>query len=103
MQVGRVFYKATCVIALTGLALAGLSFGMIAAYWLDVQDRRDLSIRRRIGYSLATVAFPLTIPIYALAGGAGWPRPLRIAAFVPPVYWMLSASFASVGVRPFGL
>jgi hypothetical protein len=75
------------------VVLALISFGMIAAYWLDVQDRRDLSIRRRIGYSLATVAFPLTIPIYALAGGAGWPRPLRIAAFVPPVALALFLAF----------
>ena len=44
--------------------LALISFGMIAAYWLDVQDRRDLSLRRRIGLSLAAVAFPLSIPIY---------------------------------------
>lgn len=65
------------------VVLAVISFGMIAAYWLDVQDRPDLSLRRRIGYSLATVLFPVSIPVYALAGGAGWPRPLRLGAFVP--------------------
>lgn len=73
--------------------LALISFGMIAAYWLDVQDRRDLSLRRRIGLSLATVAFPLTIPIYAMAGGAGWPRALRVAAFVPPAALVLFLAF----------
>ena len=30
------------------LAVAG--FLMIAAYWLDVQDRLDLSVRARIGW-----------------------------------------------------
>jgi len=73
--------------------LALISFGIIAAYWLDVQDRRDLSRRWRIGLSLATVAFPVTIPIYALAGGAGWPPPLRVAAFVPPVALVLFLAF----------
>jgi len=73
--------------------LALISFGMIAAYWLDVQDRRDLSVRRRIGLSLAALAFPLTIPMYAMAGGAGWPRALRVAAFVPPVALVLFLAF----------
>jgi len=63
--------------------LAVVGFGMIAAYWLDVQDRPDLSFRRRVGYSLAIIVFPITIPLYALASDAGWPRLLRIAAFVP--------------------
>jgi Ca2+/H+ antiporter len=65
------------------VVLAVISFGMVAAYWLDVQDRSDLSLRRRIGYSLATILFPVTIPVYVLAGRAGWPRPLRLGAFVP--------------------
>ncbi len=73
--------------------LALISFGMIAAYWLDVQDRRDLSLRRRIGLSLATVAFPLTIPMYALANRGGWPRALRVAAFVPPFAVVLFLAF----------
>jgi hypothetical protein len=73
--------------------LALISFGMIAAYWLDVQDRRDLSLRRRIGLSLATVAFPLTIPVYAVANRGGWPRALRVAAFVPPVALVLFLAF----------
>jgi len=75
------------------VVLTLISFGMIAAYWLDVQDRGDLSRRRRIGYSLATLAFPLTIPVYAVAGGAGWPRPLRAAAFVPPIALLLFLAF----------
>ena len=75
------------------VVLALISFGMIAAYWLDVQDRGDLSRRRRIGYSLATLAFPLTIPVYAVAGRAGWPRPLRAAAFVPPIALLLFLAF----------
>jgi len=73
--------------------LALISFGMIAAYWLDVQDRRDLSLRRRIGLSLAAVAFPLSIPIYAVANGGGWPPALRVAAFVPPVALVLCLAF----------
>lgn len=73
--------------------LALISFGMIAAYWLDVQDRQDLSRRQRIAYSLATLAFPVTIPVYAAAGGAGWPRPLRIAAYLPPIALLLFFAF----------
>jgi hypothetical protein len=75
------------------VVLALISFGMIAAYWLDVQDRGDLSRGCRIGYSLATLAFPLTIPVYAIAGGAGWPRPLRVAAFIPPIALLLFVAF----------
>lgn len=62
-------------------AVAG--FLVIAAYWLDVQDRHDLTARQRIGWSLGVLAFPVVIPIYALAGGPGWPPGLRAAAFVP--------------------
>jgi hypothetical protein len=75
------------------VVLAVISFGMIAAYWLDVQDRQDLSRRRRMGYSLAAVVFPLSIPIYALAGGPGWPRVLRVAAFVPMLALALFLAF----------
>ena len=75
------------------VVVAVISFGMIAAYWLDVQDRGDLTLRRRIGLSLATLAFPVTLPVYALVGGAGWPRPLRVAAFVPPVALALFMAF----------
>ena len=58
-------------------------FITLAAYWLDVQDRPDLSFRRRVGWSLGLVLFPVTIPAYAFFGGPGWPRALRIAAFLP--------------------
>src|SRR5437870_13015357 len=79
--------------------LALISFGMIAAYWLDVQDRRDLSLRRRIGLSLATVAFPLTIPMYALATRGGRPRAPRAAAFAPPFAVALLPALLFVVIR----
>ncbi|HEY7525685.1 MAG TPA: hypothetical protein VIA82_02500 [Candidatus Limnocylindria bacterium] len=58
-------------------------FIMVAAYWLDIQDRRDLSFRRRVAWSAGTFLFPLTIPLYAFSAGAAWPRFLRVAAFLP--------------------
>ncbi|MBA2264054.1 MAG: hypothetical protein H0W10_05285 [Chloroflexi bacterium] len=63
------------------LALGG--FLMIAAYWLDVQDRPDLSARARIGWSAAVLVFPVSIPAYAFIGGPGWPAFLRVASLVP--------------------
>ena len=63
------------------LAIGG--FLMIAAYWLDVQDRPDLSLRGRIGWSAGVFLFPLTIPAYAFVGGPGWPSFLRWASLVP--------------------
>jgi len=63
------------------LAVSG--FLVLAAYWLDVQDRPDLSFRDRVLWSVAVVAFPLTIPAYAFWGGGGWPPFLRAASFVP--------------------
>ena len=73
------------------LAVGG--FIMIAAYWLDVQDRPDLSVRGRIGWSAAVLLFPLAIPAYAFAGGAGWPPFLRIASLVPALALALFAGF----------
>jgi hypothetical protein len=73
------------------LAVGG--FIMIAAYWLDVQDRPDLSMRARIGWSAAVLLFPLAIPAYAFAGGAGWPPFLRIASLVPAAALALFAGF----------
>ena len=58
-------------------------FLMMAAYWLDVQERPDLSVGARIGWSAAVLLFPLAIPAYAFAGGAGWPVFLRAASIVP--------------------
>ena len=69
------------------------SFITIAAYWLDVQDRPDLTFRRRVAWSLGTLLFPVVIPAYALFGGPGWPRALRVAAFLPAVALILLAGF----------
>ena len=63
--------------------LAVGAFLMIAAYWLDVQERPDLSTRARIGWSAAVLVFPIAIPAYAFAGGPGWPAFLRAASVVP--------------------
>jgi hypothetical protein len=65
--------------------LAVGAFLMIAAYWLDVQDRPDLSVRARIGWSLAAFVFPVSIPAYAFWGGGSWPGFLRAASLVPAV------------------
>ena len=73
------------------LAVGG--FLMIAAYWLDVQDRPDLSARARIGWSVAIFAFPIAIPAYAFAGGAGWPPFLRVASLVPAIAFVLFLGF----------
>jgi len=73
------------------LAVGG--FLMIAAYWLDVQERPDLSARARIGWSAAVLLFPITIPAYAFAGGPGWPRFLRFASVVPALALVLFAAF----------
>ena len=73
--------------------LAVISFVMVAAYWLDVQDRPELTFRRRVGLSVALAVFPLAIPLYAVLGGAGWPRIMRITSFVPIVALALFAAF----------
>lgn len=75
------------------LAVGG--FLVIAAYWLDVQDRSDLSVRARIGWSAAILAFPFTIPLYAFAGGAEWPPFLRAASLVPAMAVALFVGFVS--------
>lgn len=73
------------------LAVGG--FLMIAAYWLDVQERPDLSTRARIGWSAAVLLFPISIPAYAFAGGPGWPAFLRIASLVPALALALFGGF----------
>jgi hypothetical protein len=73
------------------LAVGG--FLMIAAYWLDIQERPDLSTRARVGWSIAVVLFPLSIPAYAFAGGPGWPSFLRVASLVPVVAFALFLGF----------
>ena len=69
------------------------AFITVAAFWLDVQDRPDFSFRQRVAWSAGIFLFPLVIPIYALAGGPGWPRALRIAAFLPLVALALFFGF----------
>jgi hypothetical protein len=73
------------------LAVGG--FLMIAAYWLDVQDRPDLTVRGKIAWSAGVMLFPITIPAYAFAGGPGWPMFLRVASFVPAVAVALFLGF----------
>jgi hypothetical protein len=75
------------------LAVGG--FLMIAAYWLDVQERPDLKVRARIGWSAGVLLFPLTIPLYAFAGGPGWPLALRIGSLVPAAAMLLFAGFVT--------
>jgi hypothetical protein len=75
------------------LAVAG--FLVIAAYWLDVQDRPDLTLRARIGWSAGTLLFPLAIPAYAFFSGAGWPPFLRAASVVPAIAMLLFAGFVA--------
>lgn len=74
------------------LAVGG--FLMIAAYWLDVQDRPDLGVGGKIGWSAAVFVFPISIPVYAFAGGPGWPPFLRAASLVPAVAVGLFLAFA---------
>jgi hypothetical protein len=69
------------------------AFLVLAAYWLDVQDRPDLTFRARVGWSVAIVAFPLTVPLYAFAGGPGWPPFLRAASLLPAVAVALLLAF----------
>jgi hypothetical protein len=68
-------------------------FITLAAYWLDVQDRPDLSFWRRVGWSVAIFAFPLMVPVYAFRGGAGWPPFLRAASFLPAAALALFFAF----------
>jgi len=73
------------------LAVGG--FLMVAAYWLDVQERPDLSGRARIGWSAAVLLFPISIPAYAFAGEPGWPVFLRVASLVPALALALFGGF----------
>ena len=68
-------------------------FVMIVAYWLDVQDRPDLSPRARMGWSGAVLVFPVSIPAYAFFGGPGWPRLLRAASLIPGLALLLFLLF----------
>jgi hypothetical protein len=68
-------------------------FVTIAAYWLDVQDRPDLTFRAKVSWSLGIFLFPVMIPAYAFLGGPGWPRALKVAAFLPAVALVLFFGF----------
>jgi hypothetical protein len=69
------------------------AFLMIAAYWLDVQERPDLRTGARVGWSAAVLVFPIAIPAYAQWGGAEWPPFLRVASFVPAIALALFFGF----------
>ncbi len=73
------------------LAVGG--FLMIAAYWLDVQERPDLGVRSRIAWSAAVLLFPIAIPAYAFVGGAGWPAFLRYASLMPALAFVFFVGF----------
>jgi hypothetical protein len=68
-------------------------FLTIAAYWLDVQDRPDLTLRARVAWSAGVLLFPVTIPAYAFLGGPGWPPFLRAASLLPAVALALFLGF----------
>jgi hypothetical protein len=68
-------------------------FVMIVAYWLDVQDRSDLTPRAKIGWSAGILVFPVSIPIYALVGGGRWPTLLRVASLIPAAALLLFLLF----------
>jgi hypothetical protein len=70
-------------------------FVMIVAYWLDIQDRSDLTPNARIGWSAGILVFPVSIPLYALVGGAQWPALLKVAAFIPAIALTLFLLFVS--------
>jgi hypothetical protein len=72
-------------------------FVMIVGYWLDVQDRADLTPRAKIGWSAAIIVFPVSIPAYAFFGGGRWPLLLRVASVIPAVALTLFLLFV-VGV-----
>lgn len=73
------------------LAVGG--FLVIAAYWLDIQERPDLTTGARIGWSAAVLVFPVSIPAYAFVGNPGWPTFLRVASLVPAAAMALFLGF----------
>jgi hypothetical protein len=78
--------------ALFAISAVG-GFLTIAAYWLDVQDRRDFSFRTRLAWSAGVLLFPVTIPAYAFLGGPGWPPFLRAVSLLPAVAVALFLGF----------
>jgi hypothetical protein len=79
---------------------AVVAFLVIAAYWLDVQDRTDLSLRARVAWSAAALLFPVSIPVYAFGGGPKWPLALRIASFIPAIALALFVGFVRGAFTP---
>ena len=67
---------------LFALACVG-GFLMLAAYWLDLGQRRDLPRRTRLVWLAGLLVFPLAIPAYAFHPVSGWTPFLRAASFVP--------------------
>lgn len=79
----------------TAFALAAVGgFLMVAAYWLDLNERHDLSRRARLAWLAGILAFPVTIPAYAFTPGSRWPPLLRVAAFIPLLAIALFLGFA---------
>ena len=79
----------------TLFALAAVAgFIVIAAYWLDLNDRPDLSRRARYAWLAGILLFPVTIPAYAFSSGSAWPALLRVASFVPLIALALFFGFA---------
>jgi len=68
-------------------------FVMIVAYWLDIQDRSDLSAGAKMRWSAGILVFPISIPLYALVGGPQWPPLLKVTAFIPTVALLLFLLF----------
>ena len=70
------------------------AFLMVAAYWLDLTERSDLSRGTRLRWLAGILLFPVAIPVYAFSGGAQWPPLLRVGSFVPLVALALFFGFA---------
>jgi hypothetical protein len=79
--------------ALMVFAVVG-GFVMIVAYWLDIQDRNDLSGGAKMRWSAGILIFPVTVPLYAFFGGGRWPTLLKIASFIPAAALTLFLLFA---------
>lgn len=69
------------------------AFLMVAAYWLDLGSRDDLSRGARFVWLAGLLVFPLAIPVYAFTDAAAWPSLLRVAAFLPLLALLLFFGF----------
>jgi hypothetical protein len=68
-------------------------FVMIVAYWLDVQDRSDLTPNARMGWTAGILVFPVSIPLYAFLGGGRWPTLMKLASLIPAAALVLFLLF----------